>query len=266
MKKHSFSQRLTQFLNGKGFYIALAFCVLAIAASCWYLWYEFAAARRIAAETASAQTVTVEPGETEENTAASGETDPADSESLQAEEEAPADASSEETLAQAEPTAEPETATTAAPAEIEADDEASEAALAENTAWVWPLEGDVVAAFSSDTLSYNEALGDWRTHDGMDLSAQLGQSVAAACAGEILSVEEDPLLGWTVTLDCGNDITVQYSNLAEEIPVSAGERVDAGDMIGTVGSSAAGESHDTPWLHVAVLQAGEAVEPSEFFS
>lgn len=259
MKKHSFSQRLTQFLNGKGFYIALAFCVLAIAASCWYLWYEFAAARRIAAETASAQTVTVEPEEAEESAALSGERDPADTEPVQSEEDAPADASPEDTLAETEP----EEAEAAAPAEIEA---ASEPLSAEASAWVWPLEGDVVAAFSSDTLSYNEALGDWRTHDGVDLSAQLGQSVAAACAGEVLSVEEDPLLGWTVTLDCGDEITVQYSNLAEEIPVSAGESVAAGETIGTVGASAAGESRETPWLHFAVLRAGEAADPSEFFS
>ena len=39
---------------------------------------------------------------------------------------------------------------------------------------VSPLEGDVVAAFSMDQLLYNETLEDWRTHDGVDISAAEG--------------------------------------------------------------------------------------------
>lgn len=38
MKKQSFTQKLTNFLNGRGFYIALALCIAAIGVSCWYLW------------------------------------------------------------------------------------------------------------------------------------------------------------------------------------------------------------------------------------
>lgn len=45
---------------------------------------------------------------------------------------------------------------------------------------VAPLEGEVVAAFSVDQLAYNETLGDWRTHDGVDIAAAEGTSVLAA--------------------------------------------------------------------------------------
>ena len=42
---------------------------------------------------------------------------------------------------------------------------------------VAPLVGEEVAAFSVDELKYNETLGDWRTHDGIDLAALAGEPV-----------------------------------------------------------------------------------------
>ena len=42
---------------------------------------------------------------------------------------------------------------------------------------VAPLVGEEVAAFSVDELTYNETLGDWRTHDGIDLAALAGEPV-----------------------------------------------------------------------------------------
>ena len=42
---------------------------------------------------------------------------------------------------------------------------------------VAPLVGEEVAAFSVDELTYNETLGDWRTHDGIDIAAEVGQIV-----------------------------------------------------------------------------------------
>lgn len=122
----------------------------------------------------------------------------------------------------------------------------------------------MVAAFSSDTLTYNEALGDWRTHSGVDLSAELGQEVVAACGGTVISVQDDVLLGRTVTVDCGDGLTTLYGNLAEDVAVTAGDTVSAGDVIGTVGETASGEYNETAWLHFAVEQDGEAVDPMAY--
>ena len=58
-----------------------------------------------------------------------------------------------------------------------------------------PLEGEVVSAFSVDQLVYNAALADWRTHDGMDIAAEEGTDVLAACAGTVVHVSEDVLMG-----------------------------------------------------------------------
>lgn len=128
---------------------------------------------------------------------------------------------------------------------------------------VEPLQGEVLTAFSMEELVYNPALGDWRTHDGVDISAPAGSTVLAACAGTVASVTEDPLLGATVVLEHDDGYRTTYANLADKPDVAVGDQVNAGAVIGTVGTTAAAEE-DTPHLHFAVSRDGKAVNPQEF--
>lgn len=128
---------------------------------------------------------------------------------------------------------------------------------------VEPLRGDVLAAFSMEELAYNATLGDWRTHDGVDIAARAGTSVVAACAGTVTAVEEDALLGTTVTVAHDGGYQTTYANLQARPNVAAGEAVTAGQVIGAVGSTAAAES-GAPHLHFAVTLDGKAVDPNEF--
>lgn len=269
MKKRSFSEKMLNFLNSKGFYIALALCVCAIGASCWYLWQGFTLARDMARETASAQPVTVTPASAEPDASDPAEesddtSDPADEEPEDAEGNAsPAEAGKPEEFS--EPTAqEPASETVEPVANVPA--EPPQPTAAEDPGWLWPLEGDVVAAFSATTLTYNNALGDWRTHSGIDLSAQEGQQVVAAHSGTVCAVEDDPLLGRTVVLDCGGGISAVYGNLSADVFVTAGEPVSAGDPIGTVGETAMGERNEAAWLHFSLEKDGEAVDPAEYLN
>lgn len=271
MKKHSFTQKLSDFLNGKGFYIALVFCLLVIGASCWYLWWEFSTANQLSSEVSAAEAVTLDPEAEDAGAEASVSVDPADTAPEPEDEEAPgistpaaSDSSADTSVSAIAETEEPVQETLESVSDLPA--EPAEETLSETNTWVWPLEGDVVAAFSTDTLTYNSALGDWRTHNGIDLSAELGQAVVAAHAGTVISIQDDVLLGRTVTVDCGNDLTTIYGNLAEEVSVSSGDVIAAGDTIGTVGDTAAGEEHDGAWLHFAAAQDGEVVDPADFLS
>ena len=127
-----------------------------------------------------------------------------------------------------------------------------------------PLEGEVVSAFSVDQLVYNAALADWRTHDGMDIAAEEGAEVLAACAGTVVHVSEDVLMGTTVVVDHGDGYQTTYANLQAGPPVAEGEAVSAGQVIGTVGSGAAAESDRGPHLHFGVTLDGDAVDPQAF--
>ena len=124
-----------------------------------------------------------------------------------------------------------------------------------------PLRGKTIAAFSADVLFYNETLEDWRTHSGMDIAAEEGTPVCAACDGTVLSVTDDPLMGVTVVLEHAGGFTSTYACLSEEVYVSAGDEVLAGENIGAVGSTAAAESPE-PHLHFSVSKDGKVVDPA----
>jgi len=131
---------------------------------------------------------------------------------------------------------------------------------------VEPLQGEVVTAFSVDELLYNATLEDWRTHDGVDIAAELGTAVLAASSGAVIAVENDAMLGTVVVLEHDGGYRTTYANLRPEPAVEAGDRVSAGQIIGAVGDTAAGDAAQGPHLHFSVVKDGEAVDPDEFLS
>lgn len=269
MKKQNFWSRVGSFMTGRGFYMVLVLCLAAIGLSAWYLWSAFQTASNLDAATAnsSAEVTLAEESDVPEDTPAA-DASVADDSSQDSSPSDSSDTSEEDAEVIGTPVTEEEEPTIAQaeiPSEANVQPE-SEPAAAEPTQWVRPVEGEIAAAFSQDELIYNEAMGDWRIHEGVDLSAGIGDDVAAACSGTVTQVEENYLLGWTVAVDCGNGLTTVYGNLAEDCAVSAGDKISAGDVIGAVGDTAAGESSGTAWLHFAVQQDGKAVDPMQYLA
>ena len=128
----------------------------------------------------------------------------------------------------------------------------------------WPLEGGTVTAFAADHLAYNQTTGDWRTHEGVDLRAVVGQEVRAAAPGTVYTVYEDKNLGMTVVLRHEDGFTTHYSNLGEEVQVKAGQTVDRGTVLGTVGRTANAETATEPHVHFALYQNNVPVDPADF--
>ena len=129
-----------------------------------------------------------------------------------------------------------------------------------------PVDGETLTPYSSSELAWNETTQDWRLHDALDVSAELGEPVAACMAGTVTAVENDDALGWSVTLRHADGYTTRYCSLAEKPAVSVGDAVDAGEIIGAVGTSASTELGLPPHLHFAVSRNGTAVDPATLFS
>ena len=129
---------------------------------------------------------------------------------------------------------------------------------------MWPLKGETVSPFSVDELQYSETLGDWRTHDGIDIAAAAGTQVVAASAGTVMVAGEDSRLGTTVMVLQDDGYEVTYAGLQEELSVAEGDRVTTGQEIGMVGNTTLTESALGAHLHFAVSLDGEAVDPAEY--
>lgn len=233
--------KLKSVLSGTGFYLLLAVCLIAAAVSGWYLLF---AADKPAVEDAPPTEAVSAPARDVYVPAPAPEPEPE-------EDEPPVEAS--------------------APVEVEIVPTMPEVQVDDTPVMaeppqliVEPLKGEVLMAFSVDQLVYSPTLADWRTHDGVDISAKPGTTVLAAMAGTVASVEDHPLMGTTVVIDHQGGYTTTYSNLQSKPTVEPGDLVTAGQIIGAVGTTAAAEAAQSPHLHFSVAQDGEAVDPGDF--
>ena len=111
------------------------------------------------------------------------------------------------------------------------------------------------------SLAYDETMGDWRTHGGIDIAAEEGRKVLAAGEGQVAEVYDDAMMGTTVTILQPDGVTAVYSNLAQKTAVAVGDLVDTGAVLGEVGRTALAESGLEPHLHLELLADGEPVNP-----
>lgn len=130
-----------------------------------------------------------------------------------------------------------------------------------------PVAGDVILnPFSDGELVKSETLGVWKTHDGVDIKADIGATVKAMTSGSVVEVKQDTMWGNCIIIDHGNGVEGHYCNLSTSVSVKAGDHVDAGDPIGVVGNTAEAEISMEPHLHFALKQNGKWIDPIEYIN
>ena len=129
---------------------------------------------------------------------------------------------------------------------------------------VAPVDGETVAEYAMDCLSYNQTTRDWRVHNGVDIAAAEGTPVMAAADGTVYTVYDDETMGTTVVIRHEDGYTTKYSCLAQEVMVAAGDSVTMGQQIGCGGTTALLESALDPHVHFSVTCDNEVVDPAEF--
>ena len=243
-----FAERIEAFFAGKGFYIVLFLCVAVIGLSAWSM---LAGGRE---KTDGAQLSMAVSGMDETLVTAEAPVFspapasvplPVSTPAAVTIPEAPVPEKAAETAAQPEPPAAP-------PATVTMQDY-----------YIWPVAGTVENPYSMDALTYNRTMQDWRTHDGIDIAAELGTQVKAAANGRVAEIRTDDLYGTTVVLSHRDGLVSIYSNLAAQPTVSVGDNVGVGQVIGAVGDTALCEAGEVCHLHFAMTLDGESVDPAE---
>ena len=249
MSSKSSGKKLEGFFTGKGFYIVLFLCAAVIGVSAWMMaagnetMNDTSKTNSVGMDNKRVETIILSPESGTDSQAVMAESGP-DVGVAAVDEETPVLDSDSESLTQV--WHEGDVMEVAAPM------------------YIWPIQGQLERLHSMDALAYDVTMRDWRTHEGVDLQAEAGQKVTAAAAGTVYTVYEDESLGMTVVLRHADGYTTHYSNLAEEVNVTAGQSVAAGDVLGTVGETACVETALEPHLHFAVYQNNVPVDPESF--
>ena len=129
---------------------------------------------------------------------------------------------------------------------------------------VEPADASVIAVFTGGESVSILVFFLFPFWAGVDLAAEPGTPVCAACAGTVIDVRDDDLMGATVVISHEDGYDTLYANLQSQPAVKVGDFVTAGQVLGSVGKTALGESAMAPHLHFAVTKDGEYVDPEEY--
>ena len=127
-----------------------------------------------------------------------------------------------------------------------------------------PVDGEILKPYGREKLIYSDTLKEWTTHLGIDIKADKTTVVKSSADGVVKSIKNDPRYGLTIVVEHQNGFSSVYANLLTSEFVVVGEKVKAGQTLGTVGNSATFEIVDENHLHFEILKDGEAVDPEMY--
>lgn len=122
---------------------------------------------------------------------------------------------------------------------------------------VRPVPGAITSPFGMRT---HPILGYTRMHSGVDMSAPHGQQIKAAGSGRVILASVYGGYGNTIIIDHGGGMTTLYAHQSG-FNVSYGAQVEAGDIIGFIGSTGFSTG---PHLHFEVRLSGKPVNPADY--
>ena len=100
--------------------------------------------------------------------------------------------------------------------------------------FIMPVKGIISGVYGSQRILNGKP--KW-PHYGIDIAAKQGTNIQSSAAGVVTMAEDDLYYtGGTVIMDHGHGISTIYSHL-ETVIVSVGDKINQGDIIGTVGST-----------------------------
>ena len=100
--------------------------------------------------------------------------------------------------------------------------------------FIMPVDGIISGVYGSQRILNGKP--KW-PHYGIDIAAKKGTMIKSSGSGIVTMAEDDLYYtGGTIIMDHGHGISTIYSHL-ENVMVSVGDKINQGDIIGTVGST-----------------------------
>ena len=130
-----------------------------------------------------------------------------------------------------------------------------------SSGWVKPLKSGSYSITSAFGMRVHPVLGYERMHEGVDMAAPAGTPIYAAKSGKVTTASyQSGGAGYYVSINHGDGFSSIYMHMTRYI-VSAGQYVNAGQVIGYVGSTGISTGNH---LHFGIAYKGTYVNPMKY--
>ena len=109
--------------------------------------------------------------------------------------------------------------------------------------FIWPVWGRISGIYGSQRILNGQPR---QPHYGIDIALPEGVAVRAAAAGQVTMAEDLYFTGGTIIIDHGYGLNSTYSHLLD-MEVKIGDRVERGQVIGSVGSTGRSTGPHLDW-------------------
>lgn len=239
--------------GGKGFFVALGVCLIAVGAAAFLTYQNVSQYFSPEQSTSSQQAESAVESTQQAGNTVSGVKEPASSASSS--EAASSAAESEPEQSQPEVS------------DIPQEDDAAQTAAqtSDMDSIVFPVGGSVMKEFSGESPVYSVTFNDWRVHEGTDFAADKGAVVKAFTGGQVKEIYDDPMLGKTIIISHNGGYEAYYCGLGETTLVNVGDSVYPGQDIGSV-KEVPSEILDAAHLHLGLKKDGVWINPMDVLS
>lgn len=132
--------------------------------------------------------------------------------------------------------------------------------------FIMPVAGGrIIKEYTEASVVYNQTLGVYAGHMGMDVTGEDSAEVLAVYDGEITSITTNYLEGTTVVVTHVNGVKTIYNSIEVDDALSVGDKVKQGDVLGTISTNNRQEYKDGAHLHFEVEEDGVKVSPAKYF-
>lgn len=125
---------------------------------------------------------------------------------------------------------------------------------------MWPVKGNVIMKYSTDHTIYHNTLKQFKVNPAIIIDAEVGTEVQAATKSIVTAITNNEVTGVTVKTDIGDEYSLVYGQL-DNVDLEVGDKLDEGEVIGTIASPSKYYSVEGSNLYFQVIQNEKTLNP-----
>lgn len=129
----------------------------------------------------------------------------------------------------------------------------------------WPVKGEIVLKYSMDSTILFKSLGVYKCNPAISIASEAGTNVGVAANGVVTDVHVSEETGTTVSIAIGGGYVTTYG-LLDGVVVKKGDKVVAGQLLGTVAEPTAYYVEEGSNVYFKLTKDDEPVNPMDFFT